>query len=326
MLHIMQDYGEVVCVIGSSANADNMPIFLQADASLAVEPLYPQVCQKVAVFKETAPEQGPSPVELSRSLNSVACSISFRREDPISIFHLIMESRYYMQSVWNCVQFWICCGVTVSAVQVLGVFLMLPPVLADWRCAVVGLALLVPLISLSLVCSSSIIDRKYCSEWRTGKNQCVIDTQVSVFILWCYGSKFLPTVFMVLLFYSLTLSSLCEEIVMNNNTTCTMVYPLPAANVTLELWGGWSRYEYSLLTSQHTALILLVLHIDCDASNISPGIEHIPWQVLTLGLLSPLMIFVISELVKREEIKANVRYQKRARLEFGTKLGMNSPF
>ena len=32
MLHIMQDYGEVVCVIGSSANADNMPIFLQADA------------------------------------------------------------------------------------------------------------------------------------------------------------------------------------------------------------------------------------------------------------------------------------------------------
>jgi hypothetical protein len=32
MLHIMQEYGEVVCVIGSSANADNMPIFLQADA------------------------------------------------------------------------------------------------------------------------------------------------------------------------------------------------------------------------------------------------------------------------------------------------------
>lgn len=32
MLHIMQDYGEVVCVLGSSANAENMPIFMQADA------------------------------------------------------------------------------------------------------------------------------------------------------------------------------------------------------------------------------------------------------------------------------------------------------
>jgi hypothetical protein len=52
------------------------------------------VCHKVAVFRETLPGEGPSPVDLSRSLNAVACSISFRREDPISIFHLIMEVSY----------------------------------------------------------------------------------------------------------------------------------------------------------------------------------------------------------------------------------------
>ncbi|CAG2068378.1 unnamed protein product, partial [Timema podura] len=91
MLHIMQEYGEVVCIIGSSASAENMPIFLQADASLAVEPLYPQVCQKLPVFVPPNPNQGSSPVDLSRALNSIACSLSFRREDPISIFHLIME-------------------------------------------------------------------------------------------------------------------------------------------------------------------------------------------------------------------------------------------
>lgn len=33
MLHIMQDYGEVVCILGSAANAENMPIFMQADAA-----------------------------------------------------------------------------------------------------------------------------------------------------------------------------------------------------------------------------------------------------------------------------------------------------
>lgn len=32
MLHIMQDYGEVVCVMGSSANYENIGIFMQADA------------------------------------------------------------------------------------------------------------------------------------------------------------------------------------------------------------------------------------------------------------------------------------------------------
>lgn len=52
------------------------------------------MCHKVAVFKETLPGEGPSPVDLSRSLNSVACSINFRREDPISIFHLITEVSY----------------------------------------------------------------------------------------------------------------------------------------------------------------------------------------------------------------------------------------
>jgi hypothetical protein len=30
--------------------------------------------------------------------------------------------------------------------------------------------------------------------------------------------------------------------------------------------------------------------------------------------------------VKRQAIKVEVRYQKRERLEFGTKLGINSPF
>ena len=43
MIVIMQDYGKVVCVLGSAANHHNMKVFMQADASLAIEPLYPQV-------------------------------------------------------------------------------------------------------------------------------------------------------------------------------------------------------------------------------------------------------------------------------------------
>lgn len=56
-----------------------------------MEPLYPQVCQKVSVLVPTKEDQGISPVDLSRALNSVACSLSMKREDPMAIFHLIME-------------------------------------------------------------------------------------------------------------------------------------------------------------------------------------------------------------------------------------------
>ena len=60
-------------------------------SSVGVEPLYPQVCQKVPVMTVLKEEQGPSPIELSRILNTVACSLSVRREDPIAIYYLVME-------------------------------------------------------------------------------------------------------------------------------------------------------------------------------------------------------------------------------------------
>lgn len=43
MIMIMQNYGEIVICVGSSASSANVDIFLQADNSIAIEPLYPQV-------------------------------------------------------------------------------------------------------------------------------------------------------------------------------------------------------------------------------------------------------------------------------------------
>ena len=57
-----------------------------------------------------------------------------------------------------------------------------------------------------------------------------------------------------------------------------------------------------------------------------PGVPPAPlasWVLWVVGLLA---VVGINELVKRQEIKVEVRYQKRERLEFGTKLGINSPF
>lgn len=46
MIEIMQDYGEIVCVIGSSSSRLNTPVFLRANASIAIEPLLPQSCTR----------------------------------------------------------------------------------------------------------------------------------------------------------------------------------------------------------------------------------------------------------------------------------------
>ncbi|KAJ8664808.1 hypothetical protein QAD02_006470 [Eretmocerus hayati] len=364
MLHIMQDYGEVVCVLGSSANSDNMPIFMQADAAVAVEPLYPQVCQRVPVLAPTKPEDGPSPIELSRSLNSIACSLSVRREDPIAIYHLVMEARHYMRCVWNGVQFWLCCGVTLSLCQALSALLLLPPIFSVTHVLWLSV-LIVPLIAMSLVATPtdpSIMQRA------TGKNHCSLSAQVAVFVMWCYGSKFLPTIATVLIWQWLSLFTLCSSHV-KPGSRCVYVYPNASADST-GAWGGWESRPNALLVVQHIALVIVVLHfvmisvsfvhreysiwrklpfdnwiwflvcfiVICLQSAYSGSVIYCSWKSgdqktrnvptnLPLYFLASLpLIFIINEFIKWQEIKVNVRYQKRARLEFTTKLGMNSPF
>ncbi|XP_020292489.1 transmembrane protein 94 isoform X2 [Pseudomyrmex gracilis] len=362
MLHIMQDYGEVVCVLGSSANAENMPIFMQADAGVAVEPLYPQVCQKVAVLVPTTGDQGISPVDLSRALNSVACSLSVKREDPVAIFHLIMEARHYMRSLWNCMQFWLCCSITVAFTSILSAFMFLPPLLSIdqvlWLCC-----LIIPMLSISMIATpidSTIMQRA------TGKNQCIVNGEVMLFVLWCYGVKFLPTVITVILSQCISFLTLCPIYASQNSNKCLYIYPDPRD----QIWGGWDSKPLVILAVQHFALTLIVLHfvtisvsfvhreysiwkknpitnctwflsvfivlcIQAAFSGVVFGrfwkeegkkIENSSLHVPLFFLLSIPLTFAINELVKWQEIKVNVRYQKRARLEFGTKLGMNSPF
>lgn len=70
--------------------------------SIAIEPLYPQMCQKQQPYVSIEQDKGySSPIEWSRFLNSIACSLSLKREDPICLFDYISEARNFTQSLWN---------------------------------------------------------------------------------------------------------------------------------------------------------------------------------------------------------------------------------
>ncbi|CAL8284244.1 unnamed protein product [Merluccius merluccius] len=56
------------------------------------------------------------------------------------------------------------------------------------------------------------------------------------------------------------------------------------------------------------------------------ALRDIPLMALLLVSLSPLLVVLVNEMVKLHEIRVRVRYQKRQKLQFETKLGMNSPF
>ncbi|XP_073997846.1 transmembrane protein 94-like protein l(2)k05819 isoform X2 [Rhodnius prolixus] len=358
MIGIMQEYGEIVCVMGSSANADNSSIFLKANASVSVEPLYPQVCQKVPVF--SPPTDIVSPMQLSQRLNSLPCSVAVTRQRPVSLYHLIMHARHYMKCLWNCVQFWMCGVFTISILQVIAAIVMLPPIFTTgqilWLSCVV-----VPFLALSLVhipANTQVMQRP------GSKSQSNVNSEVAIFVLWCYGCKFVPTLLLVPLVYGAILASHCHSVqTILPNGNCSLIYPMSG-----EEWGGWGVHIMPLSSAQLFASTLLALHMvmvsisfvhreylswrrspfrnktwlyTCIVILLLQSIYTLmavlmarnsdyeletPWIAIVLAAVSPPFIFLINEFIKWQEIKANLRYEKRARLDFGTKLGMNSPF
>ncbi|XP_053721019.1 transmembrane protein 94 isoform X1 [Synchiropus splendidus] len=56
------------------------------------------------------------------------------------------------------------------------------------------------------------------------------------------------------------------------------------------------------------------------------NLEDIPLLSWLLVSVSTLLVMFVNEVVKLHEIRVRVRYQKRQKLQFETKLGMNSPF
>lgn len=104
----LQEHGEVVCVIGSSSNLNNIPVFLQADTSIGIQPLFPQVCITIPVTEangEIPFKEFVSPIDLSRELISLPCALHIYREDVVSLSKLICYCRNFMLNARNYVSY-----------------------------------------------------------------------------------------------------------------------------------------------------------------------------------------------------------------------------
>ncbi|XP_035791329.1 transmembrane protein 94-like isoform X2 [Anopheles albimanus] len=374
MLNIMQQYGEIVVCLGSSASNSNSEIFLQGDCSIAVEPLYPQVCQEFPSYSEaniygnrsrvagtddtghTTTNTTVSPVYLSRLLNAIPCSIATCRDDPISIVAVIELSRRFMAGLWSCVQYWACCGVSLAIMNTVTAVLSLPPMIVPLH-ALYLMCVAVPLVALTLL---RVEPDPALMKRATGKKQRTLHSRLVLFVLWCYGLKFAVAVAFLVFAYCTCLSHPLR------------LFPLEEPQPQAAAASESGRLEQSDHGDLHVArsfillgtvlhfvvisatfvhrdyncirrspftnlcwvtvvagllllhLALLVLQITCDPY-FWQQMEHY-WPIALYIILMTIVTFVASEFFKWEEIKVNNRYTRRARLDFGTKLGMNSPF
>ncbi|XP_053678100.1 transmembrane protein 94 [Anopheles nili] len=383
MLNIMQQYGEIVVCLGSSASNSNSEIFLQGDCSIAIEPLYPQVCQEYPAYSEsniynnrarlrTRPGSGSgagvvpercttiSPVYLSRILNSISCSIATCRDDPISIVAVIELSRRFMAGLWSCVQYWACCGASLAIMNTITAILSLPPMVVPLH-ALYLMCIVVPLVALTLL---RVEPDPALMKRATGKKQKTLSSRLVLFVFWCYGIKFALAIFVLVIAYCTFLSHPIELFATGSTSgsegTRAVVYrgsdqseravdgDLHLARsfillgtvlhfVTISAsfvhrdYNCFKRSPLSNLCWVSVVALLLLVHLGlavlqlCTDGYLWQEMERV-WPVVLIIVVTVFITFLASEFFKWEEIKINNRYIRRARLDFGTKLGMNSPF
>ncbi|XP_057357683.1 transmembrane protein 94 isoform X6 [Manis pentadactyla] len=371
MIKIMQEYGEVTCCLGSSANLRNSCLFLQSDISIALDPLYPSRCswETFGYATSTSMAQasdGLSPLRLSGQLNSLPCSLTFRQEETISIIRLIEQARHATYGIRKCFLFLLQCQLTLVVIQFLSCLVQLPPLLSTTDILWLS-CFCYPLLSMSLLGKpphSSIMSMA------TGKNLQSIPKKTQHYFLLCFLLKFSLTVSSCLVCFGFTLQSFCDSSRARNLTNCSSIM-LRSHTDTAPAW--FEDFANGLLSAQKLAAALTVLHtvfisithvhrtkplwrkspltnrwwavtvpvvllgqvvqtvVDLQLwthrdSHVHFGLEDVPLLTWLLGCLSLVLVVVTNEIVKLHEIRVRVRYQKRQKLQFETKLGMNSPF
>ncbi|XP_042112311.1 transmembrane protein 94 isoform X5 [Ovis aries] len=371
MIKIMQEYGEVTCCLGSSANLRNSCLFLQSDVSIALDPLYPSRCswETFGYATSTSMAQasdGLSPLQLSGQLNSLPCSLTFRQEETISIIRLIEQARHATYGIRKCFLFLLQCQLTLVVIQFLSCLVQLPPILSTTDILWLS-CFCYPLLSISLLGKpphSSIMSMA------TGKNLQSIPKKTQHYFLLCFLLKFSLTISSCLICFAFTLQSFCDRSRARNLTNCSSIM-LPSHADAAPAW--FRDFANGLLSAQKLAAALIVLHtvfisithvhrtkplwrkspltnlwwavtvpvvllgqvaqtaVDLQLwthrdSRVHFGLEDVPLLTWLLGCLSLVLVVVTNEVVKLHEIRVRVRYQKRQKLQFETKLGMNSPF
>uniref|UniRef100_A0A671URN8 Transmembrane protein 94 n=1 Tax=Sparus aurata TaxID=8175 RepID=A0A671URN8_SPAAU len=353
MMKIMQENREVTCCLGSSANFRNSLLFLQSDVSIALDPLYPSQCSWETFGYATGggfngDAEGLSPLRLSGQLNSLGCSVTFHQGESVSMVKLIEQARHTTYGIRKCFLFLLQCQLSLVIIQVRGQTSQPHNI---WMFTLVSLLGKPPDNSVMTVA--------------TGKNLDAIPRKTQNYFLGCFLLKFGLTVCAYLLAFGFTLQEICLKssnltVADNTSVSCeapqwfnelsnsllltqkvmagflalhTVVISLSYVHRSQPLWRKspfsntwWCLTVPVVLLSQIVQATVDYQLWRHQGSLQSFNLGDIPLLAWLLVSLSPLLVVVVNEVVKLHEIRVRVRYQKRQKLQFETKLGMNSPF
>ena len=307
----------------------------------------------------------PTPLEMASFLNSTTCQLSVDRDSDVSIISLVTESRHILSCVRRGFLFWLGSSLSLSLLILLASLFFLPPPLSGshifWFVLFVFPTLAVSFIATPVdpVIQSQMPNRTrqvwsdkwlflanllttfmpttaidlllfaltvgaICSEQPNADCHPLLgdrnETQTSLWNGWRgdYEQGLIFAQDLVAFFITVSLVALSIRFIHRTN---------PLQN----LW-HFVSWQY-LLTVTGTVLFQIVYFAISQSVTINAyqrsqiaRLSSVPWYVWVIGFTWPFLLLPVQELLKYWDKKALVKLQRHLRLEFETKLGMNSPF
>uniref|UniRef100_A0A8C9TT75 Transmembrane protein 94 n=1 Tax=Scleropages formosus TaxID=113540 RepID=A0A8C9TT75_SCLFO len=309
---------------------------------------------------------GLSPLELSGRLNTLGCSVTFHQGESVSIVKLIEQARHTTYGIRKCFLFLLQCQLTLVIIQFLACLAQLPPPMNitdilwtffSYNFSPFGSVSLLgkpPDSSVMTVATGKNLESipRKTQHYFLGCFLLKFSITVCAYLLGfgfslqavCGRRNSTINCFNVFATSSspdaphwfTELSNgllLIQKVMAGFLALHTVVISLSYVHRSQSLW---RRSPFSntwwcltvpvvLLGQVLQAIVDFQLWQDRSARG-TVALKDIPIEVWLLVSLSPLLVVLVNEAVKLHEIRVRVRYQKRQKLQFETKLGMNSPF
>ncbi|XP_048869215.1 transmembrane protein 94-like [Brienomyrus brachyistius] len=267
MVQVMQEYGEVVCCLGSSQNINNNAVFLQSDVSIALEPLLPSSYWTAAGPPATQLPCGhlahSSPAQLSSALCGLPCTIHLGPQENTTIIRLIKQSRHMTAGIRKCFLLLLQCQLSLVLLQILACACQLPPPLSTSDVLALS-CLYSPLISISLICrptDGSIM------KVPTGKNALFLPKKTQRFFMLYFLVKFGPTVSVCLTCFGLMLHGFCLRINVADPLRCHLAAVLTNSTDSFPDWFG-EQSDGLTLAQNITAFFVLLYAMSTSVSHV----------------------------------------------------------
>ena len=307
----------------------------------------------------------PTPLEMASFLNSTTCQLSFERESDVSVLSLVTESRHILSCVRRGFLFWLGSSLSLSLLVLLATLFFLPPPLSGghifWLAFIVF-----PVLSLSYIATPvdpsirsqmpnrnkqvwsgkwiflinllmtflpttaidlllfALITAAICSDQPTADCHPLLgdrnETQTSLWNGWRgdYEQGLVFAQDLVAFFFTISLVALSIRFI----------------HRTEPLHKLWRFISWQYLLTTIGAVLLQIVYFTISQS-ITIDVHHLPqiarlssapWYVWLIGLSWPFALLPVQEVLKYWDKLLLVKMQRHLRLEFETKLGMNSPF